>query len=268
MAAVALLLGPAGAASTGRPAVCQQLVPSAYGLPVWPGSETSTPVPANVIANWGRGYDGAGGGPGLAKNAADLATISQARARGIRVLGYIWTDYADNAAGNPVEPSMTPAPLAAVENEAMEWYRWYGVTRLFFDGATTGTGDGQLSYYLSLYRYVRDHIPRGRVWINPGRYPSSPAYMSAANVVMDFESSYGALAANPPPGWVRDYPARRFATALQLPDSQSANLAAALALTRADNMGHVYIADREDYAALPGYWNAEDADVAAQCGSG
>jgi hypothetical protein len=265
VAAAALLLGPAGVAGAAAPAVCQRLVPSAYGPTVWAGAESSTPVPADVIANWGAGYDGAGGGPGLSKNAADRATIRQAKARGIHVLGYVWTDYANNAQHNPVQPWMTPAPLRAVEKEAMEWYRWYGVTRLFFDGSTTGTGDGQLSYYRRLYRYVHNHIPRAQVWINPGWYPPTAAYMRATDVLMDFESGYDTLAANPPPHWVFHYPARRFASALQLPDSQSSSLAAALALTRADNVGHVYIADQEDYSALPSYWNAESADVAAEC---
>jgi hypothetical protein len=85
---------------------------------------------------------------------------------------------------------------------------------------------------------------------------------------MAFESSYDTLAANPPPHWVFNYPARRLASAVQLPDSEAASLAAALALTRADNVGHVYIADQPDYSMLPSYWNAEDADVAAKCPAG
>src|SRR6202043_2166426 len=114
-AALLFPLGTAPAASAGASAACQQLVPSAYGPGVWSGSESSLPVPANIIANWGRGYGGAGGGPGLSRNAADRATIQQAQARGIQVLGYVWTDYANNASGNPVQPWMTPAPLWAVE---------------------------------------------------------------------------------------------------------------------------------------------------------
>jgi Spherulation-specific family 4 len=245
--------------------VCEQLVPEAYGPTVWPGSEASSPVPANVIANWGQGYGGAGGGPGLARGAARLATIRQAQAQGIDVLGYVWTDYANNAAGHPAGSRMTPAPLFAAENEAMEWYRWYGVKTIFFDGATTGTGKGQLRYYQRLYNYVHAHIPGGQVWINPGWYPV-PAYLSAADVIMDFESSYGTLVANPPPAWVHRYPARRFANVLHLPASQAPSLAAALALARADNAGHVYVADQQNYSALPAYWSAENASAAAKCG--
>jgi Spherulation-specific family 4 len=263
--AAALLLGPAGVAEAASPAVCERLVPSAYGPSVWAGAESSKPVPADVIANWGQGYDAAGGGPGLSKNPTDRATIRRARARGIHVLGYVWTDYANNAQQMPVKSWMTPAPLGAVEKEAIEWYQWYGVTRLFFDGSTTGTDDGQLGYYRTLYRYVHSHIPGAQVWINPGWYPPSAAYMSATDVLMDFESSYDTLAANPPPRWVYNYPARRFANAVQLPDSQSSSLAAALALTRADHVGQIYIADQQSYSALPGYWTAENSDVAAQC---
>jgi Spherulation-specific family 4 len=268
VAAAALLLGPSGVTGAGPSASCQRLVPSAYGPTVWAGAESSAPVPSDVIANWGHGYDGADGGPGLAKSAADRATIRGAKARGIHVLGYVWTDYANNAQHYPVRPWMTPAPLRAVEKEAMEWYRWYGVTRLFFDGSTTGTDDGQLSYYRTLYRYVHDHIPHAQVWINPGWYPSTAAYMRASDVLMDFESSYDTLATSPPPHWVYRYPARRLASAVQLPDSEASSLAAALALTRADNVGHVYVADQEDYSALPSYWKAENADVAAQCRAG
>jgi hypothetical protein len=255
---------PAGASST---TVCQQLVPSAYGPTVWSASESSTPVPADIIANWGQGYDGAGGGPGLSRNSANLATVHQAQAHGMQELGYVWTDYANNAAGNPVQPWMTPAPLSAVENEALEWYTWYGVNHFFFDGATTGTTNGQLGYYQRLYSFIHAHIPGSQVWINPGWYPSSAAYMSAADVIMDFEGSYSTLTANPPPSWVHSYPASRFANVLQLPDSQSSSLGAALSLTRADNAGHVYIADQSNYSALPAYWRAEDADVTAECGA-
>jgi hypothetical protein len=202
----------------------------------------------------------------MTKNAANLATITRARGAGIQVLGYVWTDYANNAAGNPVAPWMTPAPLAAAEKEALQWYDWYRVTGFLFDGVPTGTADGQLTYYLNLYRYVHQHIPNAQVWINPGWYPASPDYMSAADVVMDFESSYDTLTANPPPAWVHRYPASRFANVLQLPDSESGRLGAALALTLADNAGHVYVADQQNYSALPAYWNAENAAVAAGCG--
>jgi hypothetical protein len=245
--------------------VCERLVPAAYGPTVWPGSEASSPVPANIIANWGQGYGGAGGGPGLAKSTARLATVRQAQAQGIDVLGYVWTDYANNAAGHPAAPGMTPAPLSAVENEAMEWYRWYGVKGIFFDGATTGAGNSQLGYYQRLYNYVHAHIPGAQVWINPGWYPAS-SYMSAADVVTDFESSYGTLTANPPPAWVHRYPARRFANVLHLPASQASSLSAALALAQADNAGYVYVADQQNYSALPAYWSAENAEATATCG--
>lgn len=264
-----LLLGLASTTANSASTVCQRLVPAAYGPTVWAGSESSIPVPGSVIANWGKGYDGAGGGPGLAKSTANLATIQQAQARGIRLLGYVWTDYANNAAGNPVKSWMTAAPLSAAENEAAEWYSWYKVTSIFFDGAPTGTAGGQLTYYKNLYSYVHQHIPGAQVWINPGWYPASSAYMSAADVIMDFEGSYSTLTANPPPAWVYNYPASRFANVLQLPDSQpdsqSASLAAALSLTRADHAGYVYVADQPNYSALPTYWRAEDADVTAGC---
>lgn len=255
-----------GARSAARTSpFCQQLVPAAYGPTVWPASESSAPAPASIIANWGQGYGGAGGGPGRSRSPARLATIRQARAKGIQVLGYVWTDYANNAAGDPAASGMTQAPLPAVKKEAMEWFRWYGVRSLFFDGATTGTGNGQLRYYRHLYKYVHAHIPGAQVWINPGWYPR-PSYMSAADVIMDFESSYGILAANPPPAWVHRFPARRFANVLHLPDSKASSLRAALALTRASNAGHVYVADQQSYSALPAYWTAENAGVAGECG--
>jgi hypothetical protein len=262
---LSLLLGLASTTANSAVTACQRLVPAAYGPTVWTGSESSVPAPASIIANWGKGYDGAGGGPGLAKSTVNLAAIQRAQAQGIRLLGYVWTDYANNAAGNPVKSWMTPAPLSAAENEATEWYSWYKVTSFFFDGAPTGTANGQLAYYKSLYTYVHQHVPGAQVWINPGWYPASSAYMSAADVIMDFESGYSTLAASPPPAWVYNYPASRFANVLQLPDSQSASLAAALSLTRADHAGYVYVADQPNYSALPSYWSAENADVTAGC---
>lgn len=71
---------------------------------------------------------------------------------------------------------------------------------------------------------------------------------------------------HPPRSWVYNYPTSRLASVLQLPDSQSSILSGRYPLTQADNVGHVYRADQQNYSALPCCWSAEDAGVTAECG--
>src|SRR6202020_2081129 len=88
--ALSLLSGLAPAGPAASVFSCQSVVPSAYGPTVWAGSEASKPVPANIIANWGYGYGGAGGGPGMLANTANLAIVKKAQAARIEVLRDGW----------------------------------------------------------------------------------------------------------------------------------------------------------------------------------
>jgi spherulation-specific family 4 protein len=229
---------------------CAQLVVPAYfnQQSSWARTSGSKPPPANMI------LDISGVGAGTAAEPQFRASVQAARAAGITVLGYISTVNGQR-------------PLAEDEAEVRHYAAWYGVTSVFLD--RVADGPAQLGYYRTLAAYVRQQDPRAQLWLNPGVYPDR-SYMSLGGVVMVFEGTYAQYWAAAVPGWARDYPASRFAHTVYA--TSAADLDSALRLARDRNAGHVYVTDgtgANPYDALPGYWGAEDAAVAASCrGSG
>jgi hypothetical protein len=103
-----------------------------------------------------------------------------------------------------------------------------------------------------------------------GAYPFSgelftPNPCRSPDIVMDFEGSYGTLTASPPPAWVYRYPAAGSPPFSSCPTASRPTSPRRFSLTRADNAGHVYVADQPNYSALPVCWSREDADVTAEC---
>jgi Spherulation-specific family 4 len=248
--------GTASASWPGVPAgsspACLGLVSPAYGPAVWAGISAPGSRPADVIADWGGTTNdpSSGGGPGGAFSQADARTITAARNDGVTVLGYVWTDYANS---DPVYPS---APADEVEAQVRAWKAWYGVTDIFLDGVTTGTAPGQIGYYSNIDTYIQRLSPGAQVWVNMGTYPSSPAYLGIANVIMDWESP---ALPSAPPSWVLKYPASRFANIVY---DYTGNVGTALAAIRADHAGFAFVTSSGgSYATLPSYWPAERSDA-------
>jgi Spherulation-specific family 4 len=233
-------------------ASCISLVPPAYGPTVWTGISAPYKGPADVIADWGGTTNdhSSGGGPGGSFSKAHATTIMTARNNGVTVLGYVWTDYANS------DPAYPAAAIREVEAQVHAWKAWYGVTDIFLDGATTGTGQGEITYYSRIYQYVQTLSPGASVWLNAGTYPSSPAYLSVANVIMDWENS--SLPASPP-RWVLRYPPSRFANIV---NNYTGTVSVALAAIRADHAEYAFVTSSGGtYSTLPGYWPTEQADA-------
>jgi hypothetical protein len=88
-------------------------------------------------------------------------------------------------------------------------------------------------------------------------------------VVLAFEGPYARYARLRVPGWVDRYPAARFSHVVY--GTPGSRLAAAVRLAAERHAGYVYVTDlagRNPYRALPGYWAAEAAMVAATCPAG
>ncbi|HEX6453348.1 MAG TPA: spherulation-specific family 4 protein [Trebonia sp.] len=241
---------PTGTPSAARHAVavCERLVVPAYFEPSgWPQASDSVPPPSDMILD----ISGTGAGPAPQQDFRTAA--GEAQAAGVTVLGYISTVDGQR-------------PLAEAEAEVAHYAAWYGVTSIFLDRVSGEPA--QLGYYRALAAYIRAHDPGGQLWLNPGDYPDQ-AYMSLGEVMMTFEGTYAQYAGAPGaavPGWVRGYPAARFAHTIYA--ASAADLRPALRLAAARNAGHVYVTDGSGgnpYQALPGYWAAEDAAAAATC---
>jgi Spherulation-specific family 4 len=248
--AVAVLV-VAGAVSltvalTGRTAPpCQRsFVPAFFAPPGWAGLTAGGRSPAVVILN-------PASGPGAAPVSALRPALQSATGAGVRVIGYIGTNYAQS-------------PLAEEEKYVREYRAWYSVTGFFLD-QTPNEGTGQIGYYRTLARYIRRTVPDATIWLNPGAYPDR-AYMSVGNVVMAFEGPFTTYQSLRIPAWARQYPADRFAHTVYATTQQS--VAGAVRMSRQRNAGYLYLTDEvggNPYAGLPSYWSGEQAAVAESC---
>ena len=77
---------------------------------------------------------------------------------------------------------------------------WYGVTNIFLDEVSSGSG--QLAYYRQLADYVHSVNPGSAVMLNPGTYPDQQ-YMSVGDIVMVFENTYASYVNLQVPSWAR-----------------------------------------------------------------
>ena len=192
-------------------------------------------------------------GPGTAFDPALATRIQAAKAAGLRVIGYVDTGWFGQSSeqrqtrdGGTSESSWT----RQAEGDIDAWYNMYGsygIDGIFFDDAW-GTCD-----YKGLYDTVAQYARNASVndgyaqaWIvdNPGEDVDS-CYLSdsnAADTFVDFEGSYDDYTNWQP----KDYelsadPGRLWNLVYGASDSQ---MASAMAMSRADNAGYIYVTDR------------------------
>lgn len=183
-------------------------------------------------------------GPGEAPNPDYASQVRESRAAGLTVLGYVHTSYAARSGDE-------------VRAEIDRYYDWYGVDGIFLDEASTRCADQP--YYAGLY----DHIKArgGLVVINPGTQ-TSECYMSAADIVVNFEGSHASYVEGySAPEWVYGYPPERFWHLVYAAPGEGEVLEAVY-LSKRRNAGWVYVTPDvlpNPWDTLPGpaYWEAE-----------
>jgi hypothetical protein len=227
---------------------CQKtFVPAYFDASGWPQATVGKHVPSAMILNPATGI-----GAGTAANPAYQSAATQARAKGIMVLGYSST--ADGA-----------RPISQIEADVRNYKAWYGVNGIFLD-SVDGTAS-ELPYYRQLASYIHRTIPGSSVWLNAGVYPVQQ-YMSVGDVLMVFEGTYAQFRAAQVPSWAHDFPATRFAnTIFGAATSSQAN--SAISLSRSRNAGYVYVTNlsgANPYDALPSYWSSEVTAISSGCG--
>lgn len=246
-----LLIAAAGVAArqilVGRRPCQKVLVPAYfYPGPDWSRAITSKPVPSIMILDITS--SGAGGSPDRNYQAA----IKRAQAAGIKLVGYSNTDYTQRSA-------------TAVETDVTHYKAWYGVTDIFLDEASSGSGG--IAYYRHLADYIHGVNPGSMVMLNPGTYPDQQ-YMSIGDVVMVYENTYASYAHLHTPSWVDNYPAAKFAHVVYA--TSRSQLGSAISLAQRRHAGYVYVtgnAGSNPYSSLPSYWSSENAMIAAKCSS-
>lgn len=241
-------LGPAAAQLNYPPgdSVMQLMIPmyiypSYYdpGGGAWQQVQSSAPATSIVIAN-------VNNGPGTSVNGDFSTQIPLAQAAGIKVLGYVSTNY-------------TTVSTSTVTAQVDDWYDWYTPDGIFFDEATTSPGADQ-AYYQAIYNYVKAKPYPGErlVAINPGS-PTDVSYMTACDIVCDFEDDANTFINTfTPEAWAADYPAWRFCRTInQINDGIT--LGQIIAKLRADRTGLFFITTNDLYSTLPAdpYWNGQ-----------
>ena len=253
----ALFLASLSPAVTARAAVMNVLVPayiypSGSGATAWNTLISSTSqVKETIIAN-------PASGPGSSVNSDYSTVIQNARKAGAAVIGYIATGWdMSNKAGYQ--------SLSSAEGQVDAWFTMYPqITGIFIDQMSTDT-TVLSSYYAPLYSYIKTKHLQALVMGNPGT-TSPESYLAAADCLVSYENDNAAApyANFSPAGYSSGYSASRFANIVYNVASQAA-MQQDVQLAQKYNVGYFYATNQADdsYRALPSYWPAEVAAIAA-----
>ncbi len=227
--------------------VCQDISIPAYFSPgaVWNKAVASAPAVGIMIVNPDDGV-------GVAADGSYVSAVSVAQAKGIKIVGYVYTNYGTR-------------DVQAVKKQIDAYKSWYHVDGIFLDESPTDSS--LLSYYKDLYAYVHSTLGSSSIVIlNPGTVPSEE-YMQVGDIVVTFEDSFKAYTSYSSSDWINKYPASRFMHLVY--KTSSANLAKALLRSRSFNVGHVYITSDDlpnPWDTLPTYWSQEVSAINQGCG--
>jgi hypothetical protein len=217
LAAAAILIPLASA--PGR-AQAQRLANPSYFYPgaTWTTLEAAAPTVALAIIN-------PNSGPGAKLNTDYVAQVKEAKAHGIKVIGYVDTAYGKRSKD-------------LVNADVDKFYKWYHVDGIFFDEASNLAPD--LPYYKGCYNFVHSTYPKAIVVLNPGA-PTLEGYMKASDVIVTFESPYSSYETKfVDTPWATKYPARRF-WHIVLGATTEAEMQNAVKLSKARHAGWVYV---------------------------
>jgi hypothetical protein len=228
-------------ANAGSPWPLQALIPL-YVYPTYLGSywDVIEANPTNVgyiIANVDTG-------PGTSVNSDYTTHIGNMRAQGIKVLGYVDTDYAAIA-------------LSTVEATMAVWMSYYAIDGFFFDRCPNATGSEP--YYASLNSYAKSTA--GMVTVNNYGSTFGPGYMPTADIHVIAENTEANLLVDVPSlvgyEFIFSYPPSRFCHIIF--DATAANLHADLAAVTARHSSYVFLTPDASYGSEPAFWGSQQA---------
>ena len=196
--------------------------------------------------------------------------INEARSRGARVLGYVYTKYANTKLDSVRNPTGAfDRMIDSVKADIDRYYSLYpNLDGIFLDEVTTDCFHAQ-SYYKPIYDYIRSTHPGATVIVNPGTAVQS-CYLNVANIVVTFESTF----ANYQNAWYTsdrgwETPANSARIWHIVHTASLSEWSTALTLSRSRSAGYIYVTNLTSdpnintYGALPPYFQAEAANVKA-----
>jgi hypothetical protein len=239
--------GPAVASNDGLPKlrilVPAYFYPSGQGLKDWHRLiDAAARAPILAVAN-------PASGPGEAANPEYIEVISHAARRGVTVLGYVNTEYANR-------------PPSEVRADVDLWVKNYSDVRgIFFDAQASQAANAE--YYSSLRDYVRKKIPRAVVITNPGTLCAEEYLarsISDVTCVYEFSTGFDRFRL---PTWAFKYPSGRFA-AMPYKVANAELMKDYIQLAVRKELGVIYISDTgmpNPWERLPSYWDEEVEEV-------
>jgi hypothetical protein len=183
-------------------------------------------------------------GPGASVNSDYTTHIANMRAKGIKVLGYVDTDYAG-------------IPLSTVEAMMRTWVSFYTIDGFFFDRCPNGAGSE--SYYAHLNSWAKSTA--GMITVNNYGSTFGPGYMPTADIHVITENTEANLLSSVPSlvgyEFVFNYPPSRFCHVIF--DATAANLHADLAAVTERHSSYVFLTPDANYGSEPAFWSAQQA---------
>jgi len=189
-------------------------------------------------------------GPGYERNLDYAAIFTEASARGIKLVGYVSTDYGKRS-------------IAEVKNDIDGWVRLYPQIRGFFLDQQSREGT-LVAHYEEIRAYVKQKLPDPLVITNPG-IPCDEAYLAKAisNVTCVFVNFVG-FDQFELPAPLKVYEASRYAALpYNIADVEVMRTVVKDAIIK--RIGYLYVSDAKppnQWGKLPSYWEAEVEAVA------
>jgi hypothetical protein len=181
-------------------------------------------------------------GPGTSVNSDYTTHIANMRATGIKVLGYVDTDYAGIA-------------LSTVQAMMTTWVSHYAIDGFFFDRCPNATGSE--SYYTILNSSAKSTADM--VTVNNYGTTFDPGYMPTADIHVITENTEANLLDDVPSlvgyEFISSYPPSRFCHVIF--DATAANLHADLAAVTTRHSGYVFLTADASYGSEPAFWTSQ-----------
>jgi len=247
-----------------------QLMVPAYFYPT-PGGNQSEWTAIRTALDHGVGVTAimnVASGPGQAPNADYSAAIRAFRAAGGRVLGYVYTCYAQNTcvAGGPAKRSPED-----VLRDVAKYAAWYEIDGIFLDEMATSAS--ALPFYSAISRALRRDHPSWQLVGNAGA-AAPKSYLSIVDSIVTFEGSGSDYANAATMPWAAaESPQRQVNLLYNVASVEAMQNALRTAVAR--NAGYIYITDdrftpgagdpaeNNPWDRLASYWGAEVSAVRA-----
>jgi hypothetical protein len=185
-------------------------------------------------------------GPGGLPNADYQRGMKQLRQAGVKMLGYVSTNYGQRS-------------ITAVQQDIDLYARHFPVSGIFLDESSSQPA--QLKYYTQIYRYIRQRSQLRQVVINPGVNVDEGYFQNGgADTVVTFENNASQWSQYQIPGYAKKYQSDRFAMLIHTAPSTTA-MKQHLRLAKQRGVKYVFVTDRDlasnPWGALPKFWQQQ-----------